>query len=714
VNITKLQPQNEPDDGPDAKVLRLPGIADTPDPASHFEVTLDDAPEQQVPVTPEAAPAIRTAGEVRRPIIAAEWSGWRNIRSTVAYHAGLTTYRTGYHTVRAPGYACKAAFWAVVGVFRLLGRQRRWWWVTEQAELRKQTADSGDADEWLKLHNDVKATRARRGLVLFGELIAMAVGVPLAWWLAPHWAVAVAAVATVAGLAHAGRPADRPIIGAALTTPRFRRLSADIVLRAFYAAGLGHPSKPDQQITFGGPMARDGDGSRVVLDLPHGRTFPEAVARHGRIASGLDVSEHQVFLARDKSSHRRCILWVADRDPLEIPAGPTPLLDCEMRDIWQPAPFGLDERGGLVSILLMWMSVLVGAQPRKGKTFSARLLALFAALDPWVRIDVVDGKNSPDWRSFALVAHTMIYGTVPTQDADPVDQLLTLLREIEAHVTKVNDVLSTLPVDMCPKGKLTWALARDPRYPDLRVWMLVMEEFQRYYELANEDAALEIAKLLSTIIAVGPSAGVVLLSASQKPSGIGAGSEIPKLFTRFRDNHTARFALRCGNRTVSEAVLGGDAYGEGYDASSLPLGDEYLGVGYLYGLTDRCPTVRTYLATHPDAEKILKAARGYREQAGTLSGAAAGQTVTRDVRDVLADVRSIFREGEAGMSWERIASRLAEANTEHYADITAVAVSSQLRDLNVPSVNIKEDGRVLKGARRTDVAAAGQRRKTPE
>jgi len=35
--------------------------------------------------------------------------------------------------------------------------------VTEQAELRKQTAESGDADEWLKLHNDVKATPRKAG-----------------------------------------------------------------------------------------------------------------------------------------------------------------------------------------------------------------------------------------------------------------------------------------------------------------------------------------------------------------------------------------------------------------------------------------------------------------------------------------------------------------------------------------------------------------------
>jgi S-DNA-T family DNA segregation ATPase FtsK/SpoIIIE len=115
-------------------------------------------------------------------------------------------------------------------------------------------------------------------------------------------------------------------------------------------------------------------------------------------------------------------------------------------------------------------------------------------------------------------------------------------------------------------------------------------------------------------MAQGPSAGVILLDSSQKPSGVGAG-DVGRLFNRFRDNHQVRFALRCGNRVVSEAVLGGDAYSEGYDASALPIGDgtngtkDYRGVGILYGASDQTPTVRTFLADHADAEKILLAAR---------------------------------------------------------------------------------------------------------
>ena len=121
--------------------------------------------------------------------------------------------------------------------------------------------------------------------------------------------------------------------------------------------------------------------------------------------------------------------------------------------------------------------------------------------------------------------------------------------------------------------------------------VLVMEEFQVYFETASQEVNKQVADKLSKILAIGPSAGVILVSSSQKPSGVGAG-DVQRLFNRFRDNHTIRFALKCGNRDVSMAVLGGDAYQEGFDASSLPVGDKFRGVGYLYGASDYTPTVR--------------------------------------------------------------------------------------------------------------------------
>lgn len=713
-----------PDSRPDTGRDDLPEIVIDADPDTepdmradtHFDVPLDaeeDSEQDSDPDTgQDTGPVLVDPAEDerpgRKPIIPPNWHGWANIKATLHDYASLTLYRAGWHAARTPGYVFWVAVFAVVGLGKVANGQRRWWWLSEQYGLRQSAADIGDPQMWLKLHREVKATRAWRGAVLIGELIALAVGVPIVWGLAPWWVRILTVAVVAAGLAHLGRPADRPILSPATVTPRLRRLNPDIVLRAYYAAGLGKEDKPNQQIGFGSTMARDtsGTGSHVLIDLPYGKTYQDALNAKGAIASGLDVSVNQVFLSPDESSNRRHTLFVADRDPLAIPAGRTPLLDCKPRNIWDPMPFGLDERGKLVSFSLMWISVLIGAQPRKGKTFAARLLALFAALDPWVKMHVVDGKDSPDWRKFALVADTMVYGTHPKREGDPVEKLLHLLRETKKHIMRVNEVLSGLPVSVCPEGKLTRELARDPKYPDLRVWLLVMEEFQVFYELDDKDASTEIASLLSFIMAVGPSAGVVLISCSQKPSGVGAGQDVARLFTRFRDNHAARFALRCGNRIVSEAVLGGDAYAEGFDASALPNGDKYRGVGYLYGLSDLTPTVRTFLADHGDAETILIAARAHREKVGTLAGEAAGEVVVRQIRDVLADARAMLAAGETGVHWTTLAERLNERLTEHYGDLTAEAISSQLRALRVPSVNVKRDGQTLKGCKAADLDAA--------
>lgn len=690
-------------------------VTDTAD--GHFEVELDPEPEPGgAPVNPPGGlPVVGSEEGQRRPIIPSAWQGWPNIRTTVRHGVDYAAHVAAYHAVRAPWYAIQAAWWASVGVARLVGRQVRWWWVSEQHALRQHAAASDDPMTWLRLHQEVKRTRLWRGLLCGAEAATVALAGPVVWSLMPWWLQTAAVTVAVVLLARVGRPVERTIVSAAVVAPRFRRLSADIVLRAYYAAGLGHPDKPNQQVGFGSTMARDasGTGSRVVIDLPYGKGFDDAVKAKGAIASGLDVSVNQVFLTKDESSHRRHILFVADQDPLAIPAGKTPLLDCKPRDIWAAAPLGLDERGQQVSMELLWISLLIGAQPRKGKTFFARLVALYAALDPYVRLLIVDGKNSPDWDKFRLVAHRMVFGKLPNaRDNDPVTHLLETLREVKRHIEEVNELLSALPVSECPEGKLTRELSR--RYPKLRVWMLVMEEFQEYYELDDQDTNKEVAALLSFIMAVGPSAGVILVSASQKPSGIGAG-DVARLFNRFRDNHAVRFALKCGNRVVSEAVLGGDAYAEGFDASALPNGPQFRGVGILYGASDDTPIVRSYLANHADAEKILTAARRHRQAAGTLSGLAAGEDIERETRDVLVDARAMFNPDDRGLWWEELAERLAERIPEHYADITAEAISAQLRGLRearLRSVDVKRSGSTRKGCRVDDIDAALRARPT--
>ena len=499
-------------------------------------------------------------------------------------------------------------------------------------------------------------------------------------------------------LARIGCPAGRRIIGAAVVTPRFRKLNSDIVLRAYYAAKLGDPDKPGQQVTFGSTMQRDGEGSRVLVDLPYGKGLSDAVNAREAIASGLDVSLSQVFLHRDTTSHRRHVLWVADRDPLAVPVGRTPLLACRPTDIWQPAPLGLDERGQLVTVPLMWNSVLVGALPRQGKTFCARALGLFAALDPYCRLDVFDCSGKPDWRRFALVADSCAFGLTPTRQGLPPEIFLNTLERIKADVQDRYQRLSAMPAGLCPEGKLTREIARNPRYR-MPVRLLLLDEFQEWFDLG--EISKQIAALLVFLGKVAPGAGVIIVGATQKPSGIGAG-QIATMFTSFRDNFQIRFSLRTSSYNVSEMVLGAGAYGEGLDSSTLL--PEYKGVGLLRGATDASPTVRTYLADAQDAERILVAARAHRKAAGNLSGMALGETEP-DAQDVLADVLAVFGS-DAGLQWPLLAERLARQIPDRWADATGESVSAQCRALGVPSVDVKAFGRALKGCRRADVEAA--------
>ncbi|WP_030442921.1 cell division protein FtsK [Actinoplanes subtropicus] len=681
-----------------ARTRRTSETADT-----HFEVTLDDAPTAGgMPVDP---PLSGPAGRV--PIVPVGWSTWPNIKHSIRQTLAVTAYRCGFHAIRSPKYAILAAFWAVVGVFRLAGWQIRWWWVTEQYALRQGTADANDPAMWLKLHREVKATRMWRFLVLTFEALTIVIGGPILWGTGPWWALALVIGGSMVFLAHLGRPDDRPIITPATVAGRFRRVNPDIILRAYYAAGLGHPDKPHQQISFGSTMARDpsGTGSQVSIDLPYGKTFDEAVKARGAIASGLDVAISQVFISRDFSSHRRHTLWVADRDPLSQGAGRTPLLRCKATDVWQPAPFGLDERGNKVFVDLLWNSILIGAQPRQGKTFAARLLALYAALDPYVKLTVLDGGGKPDWRKFALVADRCAFGLAMTRDGDPAEIVLEALREIKADVQDRYERLSKLPVDVCPEGKLTREIARDPKYR-MPVRLVFLDEFQEYFDLG--EISKEIASLLVYLVKVAPAAGVGFVDATQRPSGIGSG-QVAQQFVSFRDNHQVRFSLRTGSWQVSDLVLGSGAYSEGHDSSTLL--PSYKGVGILRGASDATPTVRTHLADADDAEKILIAARQLREAAGTLSGMAAGEDITRAARDVLADVRSVIERGETGAQWEEIAARLVERLPEAYADTTAEAISAQVRAFGVRSVDVKRNGKALKGAKTDDIDAAIGRRK---
>jgi hypothetical protein len=669
---------------------RLPALLDT-----SYEVAIDPEPEPGPVVLVDPVPE---AGRLL-PVVPEHLRTAAGVRGAMVKHAGRKYHQAKYHGLRSPKYLVLTSGYAVAGAFRLAWKVNRWAWVLHAVPLEIEAALAKDGREFRSMHKEIKRTRLTRLKIVLavaaGVLLALGAVVKFVPW--ELWPPLILTGLIV--LARYGRPPDKRIMSQAVVSPRFRVLNADVVLRAYAAAKLHDPVKPDYQVTFASPMRRDHEGSGVHVDLPYGKGLKDAIDAKPSLASGLDVQVSQVFLTRDATSNRRHYLWVADRDPLAVPVGRTPLLACRATDIWKPAPFGLDERGQLVGVPLMWNSVLVSALPRAGKTFSARLLGLHAALDPHVKLDVFDFKGSPDWRKFALVADSCAFGLTPTKDGLPGDIFRATLEGIKADVQDRYRRLSELAdkhPELCPEGKLTRRLARDPRF-NMPVRVLILEEFQEVYDL--EDISKQLAPLLTFLIKVAPGAGVIVIGSTQRPSGIGTG-EVGRQFTNFRDNFAVRFGLRTSSWQVSELCLGAGAYSEGLDTSTLL--PQYKGVGILRGATDASPTVRTYLADGRDAEKILTAARGLRERAGTLSGMAAGLETETPARDVLADVLAVFGN-DTGLHWQVLAARLAKQLPERWDDATAESVSADVRAQGVPSVDVKAYGRALKGCRRADV-----------
>jgi hypothetical protein len=700
-----------PDDtgrGPGAEIVPFPvppgpppADEDTPDASgTSLEVALDDAPETGPEPVDDGIGFVLPDDEDEYPVIPEHLRTVGGIAEALGRHGRRVRHRTAFHGLRSPKYLLFALAWAVVGGFRLSGRVLSWWWVPDMATLQSHAVATSDSREYMRLHREAKETRLVRGLILLAATVVGLLAVLVMVKVAPGWAWPLLAAVAVPFLARAGRPDDMPIIAPATTVPRFRVLNSDSVLNAYYDAGLGNPDKPGQQVEFETRLAHDGGGSGVGVILPRGTTFDDALKARPALASSLDVTVSQVYLTASPVSHRRHRLWVADVDPLAVPVGRTPLLACKPADIWQPAPLGLDERGRLVELDLMWVSVLIGALPRMGKTFVARLLALYAALDPHVRLDVFDPSGKPDWRKFALVADSFAFGLTPTREGMPAEIFLATLEKLKKDVQDRYNRLSKLPPSVCPEGKLTRQIARDPDF-GMPVRGVFLDEFHEWFDLG--EISKDIAGNLVYVAKVAPAAGVFLVDATQKPSGIGGGGNVGQMFTAFRDNHQVRFSLRTASYTVSEMVLGQGAYGEGLDSSTLL--PRYKGVGILRGATDDSPTVRTHLADADDTEKILTAARRFREHAGTLTGMAAGQQDS-ETRDVLADVLACFTAGESGLHWPVLAERLARRFPARWADATAEAVSAQCRDLKVPSVDIKSAGVVRKGCRRTDVQTA--------
>jgi hypothetical protein len=290
-------------------------------------------------------------------------------------------------------------------------------------------------------------------------------------------------------------------------------------------------------------------GDRLLVRLPAGSSTGALAEAAEQVAVVLDVRE--VRVARDPDHAALVRVTVVRRDPLHgAPPLGWPWLDAPRCSLWLPVPVGVDEDGQWVHMALPERNVLLGGEPGSGKSAAMSLLLAAAALDPEVRLILLDGKLV-ELACWAVVADRSI-------GAD-LAEAVAVLAEVQAELDR-----RLLALLANRRRKLTPTLA-------MPLLLVVVDELAFYVNAPDRKLSAEFAGRLRDLVARGRAAGIIVLAATQKP----AAEVIP---TSLRDLFGFRWALRCLTPQASDTVLGQGWASLGYTASAVDAADRGVGL----------------------------------------------------------------------------------------------------------------------------------------
>jgi FtsK/SpoIIIE family len=290
-------------------------------------------------------------------------------------------------------------------------------------------------------------------------------------------------------------------------------------------------------------------GDRLLVRLPAGSSTAALAEAAEQVAVILDVRE--VRVARDADHAALARVTVVRRDPLHgAPPLGWPWLDAPRCSLWLPVPVGVDEDGQWVHVSLPERNVLLGGEPGSGKSAAMSLLLAAAALDPSVKLVLLDGK---------LVELACWAGVADRSVGADLAEAVAVLAEVQAELDR-----RLLALLANRRRKLTPSLG-------LPLLLVVVDELAFYVNAPDRKLSAEFAGRLRDLVARGRAAGVVVLAATQKP----AAEVIP---TSLRDLFGFRWALRCLTPQASDTVLGQGWASLGYTASAVDAADRGVGL----------------------------------------------------------------------------------------------------------------------------------------
>ncbi|MDP8968911.1 MAG: FtsK/SpoIIIE domain-containing protein [Actinomycetota bacterium] len=291
-------------------------------------------------------------------------------------------------------------------------------------------------------------------------------------------------------------------------------------------------------------------GDLLDVRVPKGSSVTRLEDAAETVAACLGVRE--VRVTRDAGNARRARVLMVRRDPLETDRPLSwPNAEADTLSLWEPVPVGVDEDGQLVTVSLPERNVLLGGEPGAGKSAALSMLVASAALDPSVRLWLLDGK---------LVELACWTGCAQ--------------RSVGVDVADAIGVLRQLQTEMDARYRRLLADGRRKVGPDddLALHVVVCDELAHYLSAPDRKQRGEFAVVMRDLVSRGRAAGIIVLAATQKPSG----DVIP---TALRDLFGFRWALRCSTPQASDTILGQGWASQGFNAASIDAAQR--GVGYL-------------------------------------------------------------------------------------------------------------------------------------
>jgi DNA segregation ATPase FtsK/SpoIIIE, S-DNA-T family len=644
-------------------------------------VTMVDQPDDAVVLLPWQQ------DDNRRPVTPTILTK-EHIGPAFRWYVGRATHAARFHAVRVLWYQTKATGYSPRGMLRIGIRVKDWVTVAEAQAIKAKAVRHAETN--LKEAHDIyhgaersaaPKARARRIVLGCGAVIAICGGAAL-WFYTPLWVFVLTMMAILDVLGYAGQSPDKPLIGPAVVSDKYVKLTSDIVVRALSSLGIAALSSKDAVITFPSPIQRDGEGWRAEVDLPHGTTATEVIKLRNKFASGLRRQLGCVWPEGDPDVHEgRLIVWVGDKDLARKGYVRWPLASRGHHDFFSRMPFGEEPRGRLVTLPVFENNILIGAIPGQGKTSAARCITCAEALDPTVELWIHELAGKGDYDPLEIVSHRFVSGI----DDESIAYAAKSLRMLRTEAMRRVAALKALPRDICPDKKVTREIA-DKR--SFKLWPLVaiFDECQNLF--AHPDYGKQAGEDAEFVIRVGRAVALSLVLATQRP-------DKDALPTGVSGNVSIKFCLYVPGQVENDMVLGTSSYQNGLRATAPNLRPTIdAGIGILKGATPIPLIVKVAYLNMIATERVAKRARALREAAGTLSGVAIGDVDAdlAEVASLLDDLNVVYVQSEradrAGVWSEELCSGLAELRPDVYAGWTPDTLAAALKPYAIRTVQL--------------------------